>query len=796
MRVFFIVENSIPLPNASSNRKISLVKALNFAGAEAEILCIMGTYGKKDTVTESSEIRVSYTTSKFRHDSFIVRNLNKVKGRLNSFLYIYKENKKNKIDAVFLPAKLKMLFYIMFFYLFSRLLGIKILFEVSEYPEILVRSKLTRIYYYIHKLFTVKLFDGAVVMTNNLNSYFSKLLSKKAKIITIPMTVDMDRFKLERDPVQIEKYIAYSGYISNKKDGVDILIRSFAAIAAGYPEYKLYIIGGTNEKGLIESLKSLCADLGIKEKVVFTGKVDNNEIPKLIVNASILALARPSSLQAQGGFPTKLGEYLSTKNPVVLTDVGEIKNYLIDGVSAYISEPDSVEAFSKKLEECLSDKEKASEIGINGYKVALNNFNYKSKAFALKDFLLNLYGSEEPKKIAIVTQAPFPAGLASTNRVIYHAKGLIANGVDAKVFVSWPTERIGSSRNPDPEGQYNGVPFEYADIRNIRSTNFFGRRIHDIFGPVKMANKIIRENNDAVVMISWNSFYLVNLLKIIFMFSKIKLVAERTELPFHSKKTDGIHRYKNKLILLYAYKWLYGFLVISKELKKIFEPLVSKKCPIALIPVIIDERDIYRPEVKRTDDLVYTGPLLQYKDGILTIIEAFTKIAAEFPNTNLIMTGNIDKSADKNRILEMIESSGLKHRMKLTGFISREEMIGYLNSAAALLMAKPLSEQADTCFPSKLGEYLSTGNPIVVTDTGEISFYLKDGYDAYIAAPGSLESYTDKLKELLNDRERARMIGERGRETVIKKFNFKETALKIVTLLENKKKYSETYADR
>jgi glycosyltransferase involved in cell wall biosynthesis len=398
-------------------------------------------------------------------------------------------------------------------------------------------------------------------------------------------------------------------------------------------------------------------------------------------------------------------------------------------------------------------------------------------------------------KIAVITQASFPIGLASSNRVFYHAKGLIANGSQAKVFISWPTERLGTNRNFHAFGEFNGIPYEYANKRNFRSKYFLGRRIHDIFGPVMMALQIVREGYDAAVMISWNSFYLVNLLKLVFMFSKVKLIAERTELPFHSKKTEGIHKIKNKIILLYAYKWLYGFLVISYALKDHFKSLVSKNCPIVLIPVIIDEKDIFNPEIPKTRNLVYTGPLLQHKDGILTIIEAFSMIADLFPETQLIMTGDIERSSDKDKIYRLLKKSGYENRMKLTGFISREEMINYLNSAAGLLMAKPLSEQADTCFPTRLGEYLSTGNPIVVTETGEIPIYLKDGINAFISKPGSVELYADKLKELLSDDKRAEEIGSRGRKTAKDKFNYEKISQKIIHLINDKKKFQEDNED-
>ncbi len=57
----------------------------------------------------------------------------------------------------------------------------------------------------------------------------------------------------------------------------------------------------------------------------------------------------PDSKQAQGGFPTKLGEYLATGNPVCATTVGEIPDYLVDGESVYFAVPGSVDSFADAM---------------------------------------------------------------------------------------------------------------------------------------------------------------------------------------------------------------------------------------------------------------------------------------------------------------------------------------------------------------------------------------------------------------------------------------------------------------
>ncbi|MBN2789749.1 MAG: glycosyltransferase [Candidatus Delongbacteria bacterium] len=392
-------------------------------------------------------------------------------------------------------------------------------------------------------------------------------------------------------------------------------------------------------------------------------------------------------------------------------------------------------------------------------------------------------------KIAIITQAPFPEGLATTNRVYYHAKGLKENGVDVKIFLTMPTERKGKIVNNEVNGIKNGIPFEYTPGKTIRSSYFIQRRIDDFLGPIKAAIKVIKGNYDAGVLISCNSAYQIMLFKIMFFLGKVKYIAERTELPFHGRRQDGIFKYRNKFLELFLYKDLYGFLTISKVLQKHYKMIVSKDCPVVLIPVIVDVNEIYKEEVTRTRNLVYTGPLLQKKDGILTIIESFAIISKEFPDTRIILTGSMDLSDDKDRIEALISKFNLKDKMDFKGFVTREEMVNYLNSAVGLVLAKPSSDQADTCFPTKLGEYLATGNPIVVTRTGEIPLYLKDGENAYIAEPDSVESFTSKLRELLNNPEKANEIGQNGKAIAGKSFNYAEIAKKVIKLVNDRKYY-------
>lgn len=107
-------------------------------------------------------------------------------------------------------------------------------------------------------------------------------------------------------------------------------------------------------------------------------------------NAAVLALDRPDSLQAQCGFPTKLGEYLLTENPVIVTKVGDIPLFLKDGETALLAEERNPKEFSSKIIWALEHPEEAAEIGKAGAQVAMREFNYLNETKKIIDVINRL----------------------------------------------------------------------------------------------------------------------------------------------------------------------------------------------------------------------------------------------------------------------------------------------------------------------------------------------------------------------------------------------------------------------
>ena len=221
--------------------------------------------------------------------------------------------------------------------------------------------------------------QGLFVISHSLKAYFVENGIDKQKVHISNMFVDTDRFGANRQSSS-EKYFAYCGIVSKYKDGVDTLLKAFCAFHQSYPDYKLYVIGRFESPRIQRELEHLAASLFIENHVVFTGQVLPEKMPALLSNAQALVLARPNNVQSKYGFPTKLGEYLATGNPVIVTDVGEIGTFLKDRDNAVVIPPDDVNSFAFGLSWVVTHPDEAARIGERGRELAQTAFSYKTQS--------------------------------------------------------------------------------------------------------------------------------------------------------------------------------------------------------------------------------------------------------------------------------------------------------------------------------------------------------------------------------------------------------------------------------
>lgn len=247
---------------------------------------------------------------------------------------------------------------------------IKLYHERTENPYVV-----KEIFNYLY-LKTLPKLDGIVVITPSLrNLFIEEFCVNPEKIIVANMVVDESRFSNIRQNDDA-RTISYCGTVSEWKDGVSYLVKAFAIVNKKYPDYKLVIMGGFENTETKNLILSIVNDNNLGDRVVFTGIVKNNEMPQRLMNSEILALSRPIQRGKAVGFATKIGEYLMTGKPVVMTNVGDATFYLADKENVVFAKPNDEMDFADKLLWVIEHPQEASEIGKKGKEAAHKEFNY------------------------------------------------------------------------------------------------------------------------------------------------------------------------------------------------------------------------------------------------------------------------------------------------------------------------------------------------------------------------------------------------------------------------------------
>lgn len=372
---FYIISDHYSPNIAATNHALAFIKGFSDHGIIAEWIFILPS-DKFDVVPNVIKgITCRYLWNRKLGRNKILKHLYKW---IPLSIFLYKLKKGDKILLLGCNEYL---------WLFLKKRGIKVYHERTEHPDVVKTGHLPWSNYFYKK--QTKRVDGLFVISQKLKDYFISIGCQKDKVHIVNMVVDSNRFiGIEKQPVD-HHYIAYCGNGSNSKDGVDNLIKAFKYVSEAFPHELLYIIGKKPPK---ESENSqLVESLGLTNHVIFTGVVSANDMPQLLKNADLLALCRPSSLQNEMGFPTKLGEYLLTGNPVVVTRVGDIPRFLKDGESAFMTDTTDIKGFGEKMIWALKRSDKSKEIGLKGKIVAEQNFNYLTESHK---FLKVIFGDE------------------------------------------------------------------------------------------------------------------------------------------------------------------------------------------------------------------------------------------------------------------------------------------------------------------------------------------------------------------------------------------------------------------
>lgn len=290
--------------------------------------------------------------------------------------------KTNKINVLILYGENPFIVNA-FYYIVCKIENIKYLGDRSEYPSLSVRRSKIKSWIYKKK---IGLFDGMIVMTHELDEYYSLCSKRNNFCFLLPMTIDIGRFDNLGERHRGGYIAAVFG--THNRDGLYETLLAFHHYIELQGIYDLWLIGNYASMPNKSDLDELIVKFHLKSRVRILGEVSIDKVPEILYNASCL-ITTPN-FYISGGFPTKLGEYMLSGTPIVATSAGEIESYINDGQEILLASPGDTEKIAENLIFVEQNPNVAAVMALNAQKKVRKVFCADTYVDDLINFVSNI----------------------------------------------------------------------------------------------------------------------------------------------------------------------------------------------------------------------------------------------------------------------------------------------------------------------------------------------------------------------------------------------------------------------
>ena len=313
-----------------------------------------------------------------------------------------------------------------------------------------------------------------------------------------------------------------------------------------------------------------------------------------------------------------------------------------------------------------------------------------------------------------------------------------------------------------------GAPFEYPGGRTVRSGSFIRRRFDDAVATVATAVRWVALERQArldcaylyVAGQLWTpvAVFLVGLLR----WLRVPIVIELNELPWTLRASQTLLQR-----LSHPLAGMTGVVAISAEIAEWARREAKRRgevIDVIEVPILVD-----------VEEQSPGGPAGEYAHGAVagdasdqrlvilgSVRAAMTMVWRHVPDCRLVIAGADPADPALLGVVPRNADGRVDSRVDLPGYVSRDDLQILYHIAWALLL--PLTDDARTRarYPTKIGEYLASGRPVVTSEVGEIASLRRNGENAFVCPSGDAVSTADAHRVALEDADEAAHVGAEG----------------------------------
>jgi PEP-CTERM/exosortase A-associated glycosyltransferase len=218
------------------------------------------------------------------------------------------------------------------------------------------------------------------------------------KVTVIPNAVDIDKFVVggvaDQDlksklGLQGTRLIGFIGSFY-AYEGLDILLRAVPALTARLPDLRVLLVGGGPQDA---QLRQLARDLGIVDKVVFTGRVPHDQVQMYYDLLDVLVYPRLSMRLTDLVTPLKPLEAMAQGRVLAASDVGGHLELIADGKTGVLFKADDPQSLADKVGALLEAQSQWPALRAAGREYVESERNWPVSVARYKNIYGRLTGS-------------------------------------------------------------------------------------------------------------------------------------------------------------------------------------------------------------------------------------------------------------------------------------------------------------------------------------------------------------------------------------------------------------------
>ena len=216
-----------------------------------------------------------------------------------------------------------------------------------------------------------------ITLTRGIKNYLLNIEIPEAKIAFIHCGVNLTKMYPDYNAGirvrsqygwESKKVVMYFGALG-EANNIDVIIRAASDLKYNKDIIFVLIGDGIRREKIIQEVANLKL-----ENVVVLPALPKSEGRKFLSAADVCIVTLKDLKIFEGAIPTKLIDYMACKRPVLCGVKGEAKEIVDDAKCGYVFNPNDEKQLVYCLLKILSNNEKSTEMGINGYNYVVKNF--------------------------------------------------------------------------------------------------------------------------------------------------------------------------------------------------------------------------------------------------------------------------------------------------------------------------------------------------------------------------------------------------------------------------------------